>query len=294
MVAAFGEILFDVFPEQELLGGAPFNFLYHIQALTGNGRFISRIGNDERGGVIRAFLQQHSIDQQYVQIDLHRPTGTAVVQVNSEGIPSFTITEESAYDYIEYSSDSARGLLNCEMLYFGTLAQRNEMSRSTLHQLSRTADRCFFDVNLRQQYYSAEILHQSFVLADIVKLNTEELERVHALFFSTRFSMDSAPGELMEKFSLSHLAVTMGENGSWMWMPEGKHFHRTAAPRMVDTVGAGDGFAAVMCAGILKNLPLKTIHRLASEFSAALCGIQGALPPDSEFYLPYKKALCDE
>lgn len=288
MIASFGEILFDVFPEEELLGGAPFNFFFHIHALTGDGVFISRIGSDERGKKILSVFEQHSIDSRYVQIDPHHPTGAAFVLLNDNGIPTFTIAEETAYDYIEPTPAAIEALAECDVLYFGTLAQRNNTSRSALHRLSRNAKRCFFDVNLRQHYYTAEILQQSFALADIVKLNDEELRQIHSLFFTGPCSLDTSPRLLMEKFSLSFLAVTMGENGSWMWTPDRAHFHKTIAAVVRDTVGAGDAFAAMMCLGILKGWSLEKIHQAASEFSAAVCGVKGALPEDDKLYEKYK------
>ncbi|MHB1050155.1 MAG: carbohydrate kinase family protein [Bacteroidota bacterium] len=289
MIAAFGEILYDVFPDRELLGGAPFNFLYHVHALTGNGTIISRIGNDDRGSKIREFLNRHSIDQQNIQIDLHHPTGTAVVQLTGEGIPSFTITEDSAYDFIEHTPEADAVLAQCDMLYYGTLAQRNEMSRSSLYALTQNADRCFFDVNLRQDYYSTEVLQRSLVLADIVKLNGEELETIHSLFFSTPYTLAGSASELMENFSLSHLAVTLGENGSWIYTPGSNDFRRTTVPHVRDTVGAGDAFAAMMCLGIMRGWSIAQLHERASAFSAAICGIDGALPDGDDFYEQYRK-----
>ncbi len=289
MITAFGEILYDVYPERELLGGAPFNFLFHVHALTGNGTIISRIGNDDRGSMIRDFLDRHTIDQKCLQIDLHHPTGTAVVELGSDGIPSFTITEESAYDFIEHTPDTDAALINCEMLYYGTLAQRSETSRSTLYALSQNADRCFFDVNLRQEYYSTEVLQRSLVLADIVKMNADELETIHSLFFSAPFALAPSAAELVSHFSLSHLAVTMGEYGSWIYTPESGDFQRTPVQHVRDTVGAGDAFAAMMCLGIMRGWPVEEMHERASAFSAEICRIDGALPDGNEFYQQYRK-----
>lgn len=291
MIASFGEILFDVYPGRELLGGAPFNFLYHVHALTGSGIFISRIGNDDRGAAVRKYMELHSIDQRYVQIDIHKPTGAAFVRLDNAGIPAFTIAEETAYDFIEAENDTIEAMKECDMLYYGTLAQRSETSRTTLYALSREADRCFFDVNLRQQFYSTEVLQRSLVLADIVKLNSEELETIHPMFSSEPFDRDSAARSLLQKFSLSHLAVTDGENGSWLYTEDTVHHHSTTANSVIDTVGAGDGFAAVLCVGILNGLPLEKVHSLASGFSAKVCGINGALPKDALFYQEITKAL---
>ncbi len=294
MVAAFGEILFDVYPDKELLGGAPFNFLYHIHALTGKGVFISRIGNDPRGVTIRKFMEDHAIDRSMVQIDMHKPTGAAFVTLDKDGVPGFRIAEETAYDYIEHAPDAPDLLADCEILYYGTLAQRNETSRNSLYLISQHADRCFFDVNLRQNFYSTEILQRSLILADIVKMNEDELKKIHELFFSSAYSQKTASKELLERFSLSHLAVTMGGDGSTIYTPDGSHTQKTPAASVIDTVGAGDGFAAMLCAGLVKQRPLELIHRLASDFSAELCGIHGALPENDRIYDVYRKALNND
>jgi len=284
MITAFGEILFDVYPAEEHLGGAPFNFIYHIHKLAGQGNIISRIGDDERGKRIQQFLTKHRMNQRFVQIDTKRPTGTATVRLNESGIPTFTIDEDVAYDFIEMPSGFNEEI---ELLYFGTLAQRSVVSRNTLHQLSQSAQKCFLDVNLRQNYYSMDILRQSLEIADIVKLNIEELQTIHTFFFSEPFELKTSAQLFIKKFSFSHLAVTLGEEGSWIFTKEKSHFHQTKVKHVVDTVGTGDGFSAMMCLGILRGWSLKKIHETASRFAAGLCKVRGALPPAS-FYIAFK------
>jgi fructokinase len=288
-IAAFGEILYDVYPEQELLGGAPFNFIYHVRQLTGNGAFISCIGNDDRGKKITLFFGNRKIDGTYLQIDPHHPTGAALVTVNDAGVPTFTIADDAAYDFIEPDPEALSLASSCEVLYFGTLAQRSTTSRDTLHTLCEAASHCFLDVNLRQHFYTKEILQSSLDHADIVKLNDEELQTIHSLFFSEPFEPDHSALLLMKYFSLSHLAVTMGSEGSILFSTTEKHLQKSIAEKVIDTVGAGDGFAAMLCAGLLAGWPLEKIHRAASNFSAALCGIEGALPDDDTFYDTYRK-----
>ena len=286
MIAAFGEILFDMYPGEEHLGGAPFNFIYHIHKLTGGGSIISRIGNDERGKNIQQFLSLKGMDQRFLQIDKNRSTGTVSVRLNGTGIPTFSIEDEVAYDFIEAPPDFEKEI---ELLYFGTLAQRSVVSRNALQQLSGKTRRRFLDMNLRQRYYTPDILQQSFAIADIVKLNLEELQTIHPLFFSEPFELKESAQLFLEKFTLSHVAVTMGEGGSWMLMNDESHFCKTKTDRVVDTVGAGDGFSALMCLGILRGWPLEQINRTASEFSTALCGTKGAVPENDEFYEPYRR-----
>lgn len=285
MIAAFGEILFDVYPDKEYLGGAPFNFIYHIHKLTGEGSIISRIGNDGRGKKIQQFLNETGMDQQLLQTDNDHATGTATVHIDSNGNPKFTLEENAAYDFIEYPQNLTTEI---EFLYFGTLAQRSFVSRNTLKLLTEKAYRCFLDVNLRQQYYSREIIEQSFAFADIVKLNLEELHTIHPLFFTESFELRQSAMLFLNKFSLSHIAVTLGEEGSWLFTERESNFQKTTVKLVVDTVGAGDGFSAIICYGILKGLPMKDIHKAASEFSAALCQVKGALPNNDKLYEKYK------
>ncbi|MBX7153140.1 carbohydrate kinase [bacterium] len=288
MIAAFGEIVFDVYPDRERLGGAPFNLIYHIIRLTGKGALISRVGNDERGQNVQKFLSDRHLDIHGLQIDSKKPTGTAVVQLNQDGIPSFTITGGVAYDAIATTPEAEALVESCELFYFGTLAQRSMASQNTLYQIVRRAKQSFLDVNLRQNFYSADLLRISLELADVVKLNYEELRIIDALLFSETFSIEAAALRLIRTFSLLQLAVTLGNEGSWIFAEGEKTFHQTTIDHVVDTVGAGDGFAAIMCAGRIAGWTQDMIHRTASEFSAALCGIEGALPEDDRFYEPFR------
>lgn len=291
MITAFGEILFDVYPDQARLGGAPFNFIYHVHRLTGKGSFISRIGNDEYGNEITKFLKSDSMGMSFVQIDDTHPTGTAIVRLDEGGIPTFTITEDVAYDHIIGDEKVNNAIGGSDLLYFGTLAQRSPVSRATLYQYCSAAPRCFVDVNLRQRYYSKEIVHQSFEYADFVKLNAEELETIHSMFFTGTFERNRAVRLLMRKYSFSYLALTLGSDGSWMFSADEEYYHKTDAPRVVDTVGAGDGFAAMMCVGIQNGWTIDRINTTASEFSASLCEIEGALPNHDSFYDAYREVL---
>lgn len=294
MVTVFGEILFDVYPDARYLGGAPLNFLYHLQALSVPVTMISRIGADDAGSAVRQFFAENSLSTECLQIDLEKATGTAHVRVDNRGIPHFSITEDSAFDFIEANDQNGRLVSSSDMLYYGTLARRNIGSREAFNRLVKRAAKCFCDINLRQQYYSTELIHQSLQNADIVKLNDKELEIVHSLFSTVPYKQDNAARLLLEQFSLTCLAVTMGENGSWCYTQQSAHFQKTIAPRVLDTVGAGDAFAAVLCAGLIKQLSIEHIHELASRFSAEVCTFRGALPHDAGIYAPYKKALSDE
>ncbi|MFA6542695.1 MAG: carbohydrate kinase [Bacteroidota bacterium] len=283
-VVSFGEILFDVYPDKELPGGAPFNFICHVRQLTGQGAFLSRIGIDDRGDSIVRMLAGKKVGTTFVQRDPAHPTGAAFVRLDEMGIPSFTIAEEAAYDFIEAEPGALSLVSSCSMLYYGTLAQRSPVSRRSLAGFCDAAPRCFCDVNLRQNFYTEDILRQSLEQADFLKLNEEELNIIASLFFPDAFTREEKVRRLMDIFSISFAAVTMGSDGSEMYSSGIKDICRTTVQHIADTVGAGDGFAAMMCAGILAGWELKKIHRAASEFSAALCCIEGALPEEEQFY----------
>jgi len=291
MITAYGEILFDVYPNSERLGGAPFNFTYHITKLTGNGKIISRIGADDHGTQIQHFLKSCEIDTHLIQVDERCPTGTAVVELDENGIPRFTITEDVAYDHIEPDHEARDLIGSSDMFYFGTLIQRSYESRETLYHYCSLAQKCFVDVNLRQNYYSKSVLHRSFEYADIVKVNDDELKEIYSLFFEGPYELAPPVRQLMKEYSISCVAVTMGNKGSWLFSAATEKFHKTTAANVIDTVGAGDGFSAMMCIGLQKGWSLEKTNKIASEFSAEICTIEGALPSDDTFYEKYRQLI---
>ena len=182
-IASVGEILFDIFDNQKKIGGAPFNFIYHIIKLTGEGNFISRIGNDNFGKKVLEFFRQNKISSDYLQIDSSHPTGTAKPELNNEKIPVWNITTNTAYDFIELNKEIKK-LVDEKpgCIYFGTLAQREEKSRKTIQSLFNMKIKYFYDLNIRQSFYSREIIGLSLKTANVVKLNSDELTIIKELF----------------------------------------------------------------------------------------------------------------
>lgn len=291
-ITAFGEILFDIYPDSKNLGGAPLNFIYHINKLVGSGKIISRVGSDILGREAIDFLKSNGVSADTIQTDSNQLTGTATVVINKNGVPSFTIEENRAFDFISVDEEAINIVEDeTECLYFGTLAQRSKVSRNTLLTLLNRDIRYFYDVNIRQKFYSQKILAESLDAANAVKLNLDELKLLNKIFLQKDFDLLTSSKILMQKFNIDLLAVTKGEDGSVLLDGKKTDEHKTKVQNVIDTVGAGDAFASIFCIGYLNNWELKKINRLANEFAAEICQINGALPKDDKIYEKYGKEI---
>jgi len=237
-------------------------------------------------------LSRAGFNRDDVQIDPERPTGTVQVELDSQGVPSFTILEDVAYDRISYDEQIGAVLASRpSLIYFGSLVQRTDHGFSTLHKIleSRHSDSlCLYDMNLRPGCVLPRILERSLQAADIVKLNREELHTAAEMFDIPGGESDAAAG-LMTRFALSMIALTRGADGSEIYV--GKEHYGTAAAEpanIVDTVGAGDAYAAVLAAGVLKRWRPERILSTAARFSSRICTIGGAIPEDFSFYRDFR------
>jgi len=296
-ITSFGEILFDVFPEYKKLGGAPFNFIYHVKKITGEGNFISRIGDDENGKEIINFLKKNDISTDYIQVDSEHPTGTVNVKLGKDKIPEFQISANAAWDYIE-QNELTKKLVEQEtdILYFGTLSQRNQVSKTALESLFPDniqsygkKIKYFCDVNLRHHFYSKEIIEKALRVSDLFKVNSDELKIISQIIFDSELQIEPAVETIMNQFNVSLMCVTMGEYGAFLADKNSSNRDKQPASRLVDTVGAGDAYAAIMCLGYSRNWSVHKINSIALEFASEVCGIEGALPKDDYFYRRYKR-----
>jgi fructokinase len=294
MIFVIGEILFDVFEKEKRLGGAPFNFAYHLINLGFPVRFISRIGNDNLGKEILTLLKQYHFNIDDIQIDDRHDTGTVVVQLSPSGSPTFHIRPEVAYDYIDFLPDKHVSLMDtANVIYFGTLVQRSSQGFKNIQKLMglrRSDSLCFYDINLRQNCYSDKVILSSLGHADLLKLNEEELEECKRIF---RFSKDDAfIPFLMDKYALNTIAVTKGEQGSELYTKDGR-FHSKTYPvsSIVDAVGAGDAYSAMLAVGTIKGWKPDRTLSMASMFASRICEIRGAIPESREFYDPVKEMM---
>lgn len=293
-VAIFGEVLADVFPDGSVLGGAPFNVARHLQAFGLHPVMITRIGQDELGRELLDEMQHLDMDISGVQIDPVNPTGQVKVNITETG-HEFDILPAQAYDYIHAGvTHMVTMATKPDLVYFGTLAQRNMESRLAVDNfLNYGTSPRFLDINLRDPWYDKHTVRRSLLRADIVKLNNEELATlVNMLRLPGRTAQEHAAA-LIKRFNLDLLLVTEGEEGGWVMDNAGdiSTVNGAEPPKtFADTVGAGDAFASAFILGILKGWPADITLERANQFAAALCGVRGAAPASADFYTPYKKA----
>lgn len=292
MIISIGEILFDVYAKQKRIGGAPFNFIYNIWNLTGNGIFISRIGNDINGNELLEFLKNENFDTSFIQIDEEYPTGTVVVKLDNSKTPSFQIKNDTAYDYIEYNKSLSEILFNPkDILYFGTLAQRNKCSRETINNLTNKNCKIFCDINLRNPFYNEQIIKNSLEASNILKLNYNELMLINKFLIHKNNKIELLIDFLLNEYKIELLCLTLGKDGAGLFTKKKKAFYKSEPIEVVDTVGAGDAFASIVCIGYLKGWSLEKIISIASEFAGDICQQEGAIPPNKDIYNYYKDKI---
>ena len=279
-IIGIGEILWDMLPEGKRLGGAPCNFVYHAQKLGAKAIIVSAVGDDKNGKEILHELKTKNISIDFIQLN-DKTTGTVDVFLNEQGLPNYTIHENVAWDYIGFNKIIEEKVNEADVICFGSLAQRNSISRETIEKVLRCCNPqalIVCDINLRQHYYSLEIVENSLQRCNVLKLNEDELPIVcHLLRLTEKSEMEQIK-RLMIKYSLKLVAYTKGEKGSFLVTPSGKSFMSTPIVKVKDTVGAGDSFTASMIVGFAKENALKNIHQKAVEISAFVCTKNGAMP----------------
>jgi len=287
MILIIGEILFDLFGNNKKLGGAPFNFAFHLKKLGFPVRFVSRVGEDALGREILYFLKQHQFDLTDIQIDPDHDTGTVKVTMADHG-HGFTITPDTAWAHIAFNRGLSTLLQqSCDLLYFGSLIQHNEKGISLIQKImgqKQSGTAVFCDLNLRPGFYGPLVIKAVLRDSDILKLNQEEWLEISGMGASETQNREIM-GPFMTAHNLELIVLTLGNLGS-QWITRDKsHFcPPLSLKKVVDTVGAGDAYAAVTAAGWLKKLPIDTIMGLASEFAGHICGMKGALPEDEHIY----------
>jgi fructokinase len=287
----FGEILYDVFDDgKRVLGGAPFNVAWHLHGFGVHPLMVTRIGNDANGEEIFRKMQQWGMDMLFVQRDARHPTGTVFVSVEN-GIPQFDIPADQAYDYIEAAEAiQSLGDLPDILLYHGTLALRQPTSKEALEGLIHTsALPIFVDVNLRAPWWKKELVESVVKDAKWAKLNENELALLEPGFAQINLDDQDNVNKMLEqvcqRYELATLVVTLGEKGALLKVL-GEPLLKANAPKVpiADTVGAGDGFSAVMIIGIMRQWPAKIMLERAIAFAAEICQIRGATSNDPKLY----------
>lgn len=281
IVVGMGEALWDVLPEGKKIGGAPANFAYHVSQFGLDSRVVSAVGDDKLGAEILENLQAKKLQTLIEQVPY--PTGTVQVVLDSEGVPCYDIKEGVAWDNIPYTYALEELAQQTRAVCFGSLAQRSVVSRSTINAfLDAMPDGPdvlkIFDINLRQGFYTKEILCQSFEKCNILKINDEELVTVSRMFGYPGIDLQDKCWILLGKYNLKMLILTCGVNGSYVFTPGEVSFVDTPKVNVADTVGAGDSFTAAFVAATLKGKSVKEAHQLAVETSAYVCTQNGAMP----------------
>ena len=285
VLVGLGEILWDVFPTGKQLGGAPANFAYHARALGARGVPVSCIGDDMLGREILDRLKELRLPSDYIAVDSEHPTGTVTIEVDDKGKPTYTIHENVAWDFIPWSGGLAELAAGADAVCFGSLCQRRPVSRATIHNfLEVTKPDCIrvFDINLRQSYFSKEVIQGALERSDVLKLNDEELPVLGELL-----GLGGAEGDIVsrviEKYGLRVVALTRGPKGSELYTAGKVSKHGAFPTEVVDTVGAGDAFTAAITMGLLYHRTLDEINDFANRLAAFVCSQSGATPklPDA-------------
>ena len=280
-VVGLGEVLWDVLPEGKKLGGAPANFAYHAGQFLGmnNTIAVSALGEDKLADETIEALKEHGLNDLLPRVPY--PTGTVQVQLDEQGIPTYDIKENVAWDNIPFDDDIAQIARNCRAVCFGSLAQRNVVSRETIQKfLDATPADCLkiFDINLRQQFYTQEILRESFQRCNILKINDEELVLIGRMFGYPGLDIENKCWLILGKYNLDMLVLTCGTNGSYVFTPGHVSFQETPKVKVADTVGAGDSFTGSFVGSILNGKSVPEAHRTAVQVSAYVCTQNGAMP----------------
>ena len=279
IVVGIGELLWDMLPSGKKIGGAPINFVYHAAMNGSEGYAITAVGDDKSGNEILSDMAKYGVN--IISSRNSYPTGMVKVSLDSMGVAEYEIVENVAWDYIELREKAIDVVRRCDCICFGSLAQRNPVSRHAIYTLLKHAPDTaikFFDINLRQHYFSKEIILRSINAATILKLNKEELDVIGQLF-GISGNEDSISDKLMRNHNLRHIILTCGESYSKVYCRDGEMSYQTT-PKVdvVDTIGAGDSFSGTFVSEILNGANVKEAHRKSVEISAWVCTESGAFP----------------
>lgn len=278
VVVGIGEALWDVLPEGKKVGGAPANFAYHASQFGCEGIAVSALGNDPLGDELVKCFDEKGL--RYVMQRNKYPTGTVQVTLDAAGIPQYEICEGVAWDNIEITPELDELAERTDCVCFGSLAQRNATSFGTIsHFLDKMPESAIkvFDINLRQKFYTPEVLDASMHRCNILKVNDDELEILTSMFGLTG-SEEHRSRQLIGKYGLKGLILTCGTKGSYVFTADTVSFFETPKVSVADTVGAGDSFTGAFCGSLLAGVPVRDAHRRAVDVAAYVCTQAGAMP----------------
>ena len=281
VIVGIGEALWDVLPEGKKIGGAPANFAYHVSQFGLESCAVSAVGDDELGKEIRSNFEEKKLQTLIETVPY--PTGTVQVEIDKLGVPQYDIKENVAWDNIPFTPQIEELAHRTKAICFGSLAQRSKVSRNTIEQcieaMPNTEDTLIvFDVNLRQSFYSRDVLDRSMKRCNVLKINDEELITISRMLGYQGTDLQSKCWILLGRYHLKMLILTCGVNGSYVFTPGSMSFIATPKVKVADTVGAGDSFTGAFVASILKGLSVADAHQKAVNVSAFVCTQRGAMP----------------
>ena len=281
IVVGMGEALWDVLPEGKKIGGAPANFAYHVSQFGLPSCVVSAVGDGALGKEIIENFTSKGLNQLIAEVPY--PTGTVQVEIDQAGVPQYEIKENVAWDNIPYTENLESLAKKTKAVCFGSLAQRNVVSRNTINRFLDAMPKdedslVVFDMNLRQGFYNKEILCNSMKRCNILKINDEELITISRMFGYPGIDLQDKCWILLGKYNLKMLILTCGINGSYVFTPGNVSFQPTPKVDVADTVGAGDSFTAAFISSILKGKSVTESHSLAVQTSAFVCTKKGAMP----------------
>lgn len=280
-IVGMGEALWDVLPEGRKIGGAPANFAYHVSQFGFPSSVTSAVGDDALGRELRENFRGKGLEG--IVETVPYPTGTVQVTLDAVGVPCYDIREGVAWDNIPFTPEIEELARHTRAVCFGSLAQRSAVSRQTIARFLDTmpdgeGQYRIFDINLRQGFYTQEVLCESFRRCNILKINDEELVAVSRMFGYPGIDLQDKCWILLAKYDLRMLILTCGVNGSYVFTPGSVSFVETPRVEVADTVGAGDSFTAAFVSALLSGRSVGDAHRLAVDVSAYVCTQHGAMP----------------
>lgn len=281
IVVGIGEALWDVLPEGRKLGGAPANFAYHVSQFGLESYIVSAVGDDALGKEITDKFTEKKLNHMVETVPY--PTGTVQVELDPNGVPQYEIKEDVAWDNIPFTPQIEALAKRTRALCYGSLAQRNEVSRQTINRfidaMPKTDDTLIiFDVNLRQRFYTKDVLDASMRKCNVLKINDEELVTISRMLGYPGTDLQSKCWILLGRYNLKMLILTCGVNGSYIFTSGNMSYLATPMVEVADTVGAGDSFTATFTSSIIKGLGVAEAHRRAVNVSAFVCTQHGATP----------------
>ncbi|WP_055437169.1 carbohydrate kinase family protein [Lacinutrix algicola] len=277
-IVCFGEVLWDVFPTHKKIGGAPLNVALRLQSLNNNVSIISSIGNDKKGKKIEAYIEDHGVNIDNLQVDKKFKTGKVKVMLNQKGSASYDIKFPCAWDNIQINENTKKATNQADAFIYGSLIARDDTSRDTLYELLKLAKYKIFDVNLREPYYTIDVLNHLMNEANFIKFNDDEIFEIGGMVNSKTHSLEQNMKFIAEYTNTETICVTKGRHGAILLYKDTYYYNSGYQIEVVDTVGAGDSFLATLISKLINGDDPQEAINFACAIGALVAGSEGANP----------------